>query len=108
MKNKLFYKKNRSFAFPGKKNSLIHGFDSEKGKNFFVFKNIEQSGWIVSFEHWNNPSDPKSYRAECTIWTQRKEVRVFRTLENVAKQLSQSGVTSFEVRLSEETSKDWR
>jgi hypothetical protein len=95
MKNTFFYKRNRS----GQEIRPTYGFDSNLSKNFLVTQALGKSGWIVSFELWLDPNNPNSYKADCKIWTQRKEIRVFKTLENVAKQLKLSGITTFSVTL---------
>jgi hypothetical protein len=100
MDSELFYKKN---GFK-RKSSLVRGLD-DNCKEFSVSRTKDESGWIVSFERWNDPEDERSAKNKCTIWTKRHEVRIFKTLENVAKQLSQSGVVAFEVQLSEGTKK---
>lgn len=94
MEVELFYKRD---AF-SRKSSLIRGLD-DKCREFSASKAENNLGWIVSFEYWTEPTDERSPIYGCKIWTKRHEVRVFRTLENVAKQLLQSGITSFVVKL---------
>ena len=58
-------------------------------------------GWVVTFELKVEKNDGTVTVSDCQIWNKQRKLRIFKTLDNVYKQLKGRNVDSFKIIMSE-------
>lgn len=91
----LFYWRYGKFgSHPLPKDAIIGGFVARRCK-------LPATGWAVTFRLTYLARDGEERISVCRINTKRGKVRIFRTLENLGRQLKNYGVQDFKVDLSQ-------